>query len=242
MKAKFMSLPIRFDPYSENAYEQYDKVKESLRDFDLLGMLSNELQKSKINQPFSKQLVRAFAATNDKVLSNAFNIIFDGINELYPIYNTIMQVTATNWGRFNAETQEKIWSKLIELIKTDSFILKTELNLAYTVKVFAKQNSVQGQTILSEIYKSNTDSILIKLAITQAMAKWNTHYWLSELRRTFSTMTTWQRRLFIVTSYLLGDEGKHWRDHNKDKFNFIDSLYSKWGALRKTSRNLEEAL
>lgn len=242
MKAKFMSLPIRFDPYSENAYEQYDKVKESLRDFDLLGMLSNELQKSKINQPFSKQLVRAFAATNDQVLSNAFNIIFDGVSELYPIFNTIMQVTATNWGRFNTETQAKIRSKLIELIKTDSFILKTELNLAYTVKVFAKQNSVEGQTILSEIYKSNTDSILITLAITQAMAKWNTHYWLSELRRTFPTMTSWQRRLFIVTSYLLGDEGKHWRGHNKGKFNFIDTLYSEWGTLRKTSRNLEEAL
>ncbi|MDI3429628.1 RNA-directed DNA polymerase [Aeromonas sp. V90_14] len=242
MKAKFMSLPIRFDPYSENAYEQYDKVKESLQDFDLLGMLSNELQKSKINQPFSKQLVRAFAATNDQVLSNAFNVIFDGVAELYPIFNTIMQVTATNWVRFNLDTQTKIRSKLIELIKTDSFILKTELNLAYTVKVFAKENSVESQTILTEIYKSNPDSILITLAITQAMAKWNTHYWLSELRRTFPTMTPWQRRLFIVTSYLLGDEGKHWRTHNKGKFNFIDELYSDWGALRKTSRNLEEAL
>lgn len=47
MKAKFMSLPIRFDPYSANAIEEYEEIKESLKDFDLLAMLSSELQKSK---------------------------------------------------------------------------------------------------------------------------------------------------------------------------------------------------
>ncbi|ENI4724685.1 RNA-directed DNA polymerase [Salmonella enterica] len=242
MKAKFMSLPIKFDPYSQNAAEQYEEIKESLKDFDLLGMLSDELQKSKINQPFSKQLVRAFAAVDDKVLSDAFNIIFNSISELYPIFTTIIQVATSNWSRFNEPTKKLIKEKMIELIKNKSFILKTELNLAYLVKLFTKENSVESQTILTEIHLSNTDSILITLVVTQAMAKWNIYYWLSELRRTFPTMTPWQRRLFIVSSYLLGDEGKHWLTHNKAKFNFIDDIYREWGALRKTSRNIEEAL
>lgn len=242
MKAKFMSLPIRFDPYSQNAAEQYDEIKAALSDFDLLGMLSSELQKSKINQPFSKQLVRSFAAADDRVLSNAFNIIFNSINELYPIFNTILQVSTTNWSRFDSQAKKAIKDKLIELIKTDSFILKTELNLAYVVKLFSKEKNVEGQTILIDIYRSNTDSILINLVVTQAMAKWNTHYWLSELKRSFPTMTPWQRRLFIVSSYLLGDEGRHWRKHNNGKFNFIDNIYKEWGALRKNNQSLEEAL
>ncbi|KOO58660.1 DNA polymerase [Rheinheimera sp. KL1] len=242
MKAKFMSLPIRFDPYSQNAAEQYEEIKDSLKDFDLLGMLSNELQKSKINQPFSKQLIRAFAAVKDRVLSDAFNVIFDSITELYPIFTTVLQVATTNWSRFDDATKLNIRSTLIELIKSDSFILKTELNLAYVVKLFAKDNNVESQTILTEIYRTNTDSILINLVVTQAMAKWNTHYWLSELRRTFPTMTPWQRRLFIVSSYLLGDEGNHWLTHNKAKFNFIDLLYKSWGAMRKSNRNIEDAL
>ncbi|EOX3402734.1 RNA-directed DNA polymerase [Vibrio cholerae] len=242
MKAKFMSLPIRFDPYSQNAAEQYEEIKETLRDFDLLGMLSNELQKSKINQPFSKQIIRAFTSADDQVLSNAFNVIFNSINELYPIFNTIIQVATTNWPRFNTQTKDLIRKKLIELIRTDSFILKTELNLSYVVKLFSKENNVEGQTILTEIYRSNSDSILINLVVTQAMAKWNTHYWLSDLKRNFPTMTPWQRRLFIVSSYLLGDEGKHWLEHNKAKFNFIDKIYREWGGLRKNTRNLEDAL
>ncbi|WP_279143608.1 RNA-directed DNA polymerase [Photobacterium phosphoreum] len=242
MKAKFMSLPIRFDPYSQNAVEQYDKIKESLQDFDLLGMLSSELQKSKINQPFSKQLIRAFAATDEIILSNAYTIIFDNINDLYPIFTTVVQVATTNWNKFDNSTQILITNKIIELIKTDSFILKTELNLAYIVKLLAKNNSVENQVVLTEIYKSNTESILITLVVTQVMAKWNVHYWLTDLRRVFPTMNPWQRRLFIVIAYLLGDEGKHWITHNKSKFNFIDSLYRDWGSKRKTTGNIEDAL
>lgn len=95
MKAKFMSLPIRYDPYSPNADEQYEEIKSSLSGFDLLGMLTSELQKSKINQSFSRQLIKAFAVTDDKKLSSAFQVISNNFNELYPIYTTIMQVAIT---------------------------------------------------------------------------------------------------------------------------------------------------
>lgn len=242
IKAKFMSLPIRFDPYSPNAIEQYEEIKESLQDFDLLGMLSDELQKSKINQPFSRQLIKAFSATDDIVLASAFKIIFNSISDLYPIFNSIIQVAISNWHRFDSDTKSFIRNRTIDLIKSDSFILKVELNLAYVVKLLSKENNVESLTILTEIYQKNTSSILISLIITQAMAKWNTHYWISDLRRLFPTMNPWQRRLFIVSSYLLGDEGEHWQGHNKDKFTFIDKLYKQWGAKRKMLQNLEDAL
>lgn len=34
-----------------------------------------------------------------------------------------------------------------------------------------------------------------------------------------------QRRLLIVSSYILGDEGRHWREHNKKTFNFVEVIY-----------------
>ncbi|HHN8581117.1 RNA-directed DNA polymerase [Providencia vermicola] len=242
VKAKFMSLPIRYDPYSQNANEQYEEIKESLKEFDLLGMLSDELQKSKINQPFTKQLVKSLSMTSDKVLSDAFKVMFNSINELYPIFNTIIQVAISSWQRFDLETKNIINAKIIELINSDSFILKIELNLSFIIKLLSKENTVENQIILIDLYKSNSDSILINLLITQAMAKWNIFYWLSELRRNFPTMSSWQRRLFIVSSYLLGDEGKHWQEHNKEKFSFIDKLYKSWGAKRKSDKNLGDAL
>lgn len=242
MKAKFMSLPIRYDPYSANATEQYEEIKKSLADFDLLGMLSSELQKSKINQPFSKQLVRAFAAAEDRILSDAFKIIFNNILELYPIFTTILQVSITHWGRIDTGTHQTIRDTIIRLIKEDSFILKTELNLAYTVRLLSQENTVENQTLLADIYQRNSSSILLTSLITQVMGKWEVHFWLSDLRRTFPTMNPWQRRIFLVCSYLLGDEGTHWVMHNKARFNFVESLYREWAAKRKSSGNLSEAL
>lgn len=242
MKARFMSLPIRYDPYSANATEQYQEIKKSLADFDLLGMLSSELQKSKINQPFSKQLIRAFAAADDRILSNAFRIIFNNILELYPIFTTILQVAITHWGRIDSETQEIIRATVLRLIREDSFILKTELNLAYTVRLLSQENTVENQTLLADIYRGNSSSILLTSLITQVMGKWEVHFWLSDLRRTFATMNPWQRRIFLICSYLLGDEGSHWIQHNKARFNFIESLYREWAAKRKNLGNLSEAL
>ena len=242
MKASFMSLPIRYDPYSANAAEQYKEIKESLKDFDLLGMLSDELQKSKINQPFSKQLIRSFAAVDDKTLSNAYSVICSSFNDLYPIFTTIIQVATSNWDRFNNKAKEYIFNSVKDLIDNDSFILKTELNLAYVCKLLSRQNSTTSRILLTEIYNSNVNSILITNIITQAMLKWNVHYWLSDLKRTFPTMNALQRRTFVIATYQLGDEGDHWRTHNKRNLNFIENIYKEWGAKRKASKNIGDAL
>lgn len=242
MKAKFMSLPIRFDPYSANAIEEYEEIKESLKDFDLLSMLSSELQKSKINQSFSKHLIKAFSATSNEVTSSAFQVMFNNLNELYPIFTTIIQVANSNWKKLSVETKKIILDKINSLIKEDSYILSTELNLAYVARMLSKENTEKSTLILSEIYNRNPQSILVKNIVTQSMAKINSHAWLSDIKKNFTGMHPLQRRLLIVSSYFLGDEGKHWREHNKNSFNFIEKIYRDWASQRQTARNLEDAL
>ncbi|PLM35680.1 RNA-dependent DNA polymerase [Klebsiella quasipneumoniae] len=242
MKAKFMSLPIRFDPYSANAIEEYEEIKESLKDFDLLAMLSSELQKSKINQSFSKHLIKAFSATSDEIISSAFKVMFNNLHELYPIFTTIIQVANSNWQKLSTETKDIILDKITALIKEDSYILSTELNLAYVARMLSKENSEKSTLILSDIYNKNPESILIKNIVTQSMAKVNSYAWLSDIKKNFSAMHPLQRRLLIVSSYILGDEGRHWREHNKKSFNFIEMIYRDWASQRHTARNLEDAL
>ena len=242
IKAKFMKLRIKYDPYSENADEQYDKIKDSLKDFDLLEMLNSEVQKSKINQPFTKQIIRTFSATNNSVLSSSYKIICTNINNLYPIFTTIIQVATSNWDRFDLEAKFNIKNTIKHLIESDSFILKIDLNVAYIVRLIAKENSLDNQILLIDLYKKNSDSILVVNIITQAMAKWRAHYWLSDLKGIFQTISSAQKRLFIISSYLLSDEGESWRADNKNNFNFIEKLYNNWGEYRCQTNNLKDAL
>ena len=242
MKAKFMSLPIRFDPYSANAVEEYEEIKESLKDFDLLAMLNSELQKSKINQSFSKHLIKAFSATSPETISSAFKVMFNNLHELYPIFTTVIQVGNYNWQRLDEVTKNIILDKINDLIKDESYILSTELNLAYISRMLSKENSQKSILILSDIYNKNPESILVKNIVTQSMAKLKAHAWLSDIKKNFAGMHPLQRRLLIISSYFLGDEGKHWRDHNKDSFNEIEVIYRDWAGQRQSARNLEDAL
>ncbi|MCV4566530.1 RNA-dependent DNA polymerase, partial [Escherichia coli] len=90
-------------------------------DFDLLAMLSSELQKSKINQSFSKHLIKAFSATSDAIISSAFKVMFNNLHELYPIFTTIIQVANSNWQKLSTETKDIILDKITALIKQDSY-------------------------------------------------------------------------------------------------------------------------
>lgn len=242
LKAKFLSLPIRFDPYSDNAVEEYEEIKESLKEFDLMDMLNSELQKSKIDQVYSKQLIRAFSALEQDKISNAYKLIFTNINELYPIFTTIIQAASLNWNKISLDAKDVILLKINELIKTDSFILKTELNLAYIARLLSKDKTEKGKIILTEIYNNNRDSVLIQNLVTQAMIKRGVRPWISDVIKNFSIINSVQRRTIIISSFILGDEGSHWRKHNNNKFNFIEKMYCQWAGNRAKSRDLEDAL
>lgn len=241
-KARFMSLPIRFDPYSDDPHGDYEEIKKSLNSFDLLGMLASELQKSKIDQIYSNHLIKALQFKSEKVISDALILVFSNIISLYPIFIKIIQVTTSNWERLNKPSKEVILNCIFGLLKMNSFILQVELNKAFVCKLLGRENSVKNQQMLVDIYTKNADSMLIKSIVMQTMTKWNVHHWLSNLKNSFSTMNTWQRRIFIISSFTLGDEGSHWRDHHKGSFSKLEKIYLSWGAYRKNRRNIEDAL
>lgn len=66
-----MSLDITYDPYSQNADDNYDTLKRELQGFDLLGLLGEEINKSRINQSLSKKIIRSLAILDNELLSQS---------------------------------------------------------------------------------------------------------------------------------------------------------------------------
>ncbi|MDN8270748.1 RNA-directed DNA polymerase [Acinetobacter baumannii] len=233
-KAKFLSLPVRFDPYSPNAVQDYEDIKSSLVNFDLYTMLNEELQKSKINQFYTRHLIKALKFANEQVLSNSFIIMFDNIAELYPIFNTIIQTAINQWERLDEKSKRHIFLIIENLVSQKSYLIQTDVNLAFTIKLLSLFNTIESSILLNDIYE-RTKASLVKKLITQAMAKQNNHSWLSDIKNTYSTQDELQKRIFIICSYLLGDEGEHWRTHNQKGFTPIQKIYKDWASSRKQS-------
>lgn len=238
-KAKFLALPIRYDPYSPTADDDYKKIKKDLKEFDILDLLNEELRKTRLHQQFSKHLLKSFNILEPKIVSSAFIAISNRLEFLYPIFPNIMIAAYANFEKLNDDAQNSLMNKLQQLIKNDSYIIQVELNVAFLVRIVGRLYTPENEELIGILYKKFTHSILVKTSIIKVLIRWKLQYWLSDLKNNFQTMSTWERRLFILGSYVMKDEGKHWREHNKDNFTEFELIVRAWGAEKSQINNWE---
>ena len=229
-KAKFMSLHINYDPYSPTAEEDYERIKQDIEAFDIIELLNDELRKSRINQHFSRQLLKAFKVLESDVVSNSFVSILRSIDTFYPIFGSIMIALHANYGKINKDSIDEIENILREMIIEESYIIQIELNVAFLIRILGHKQSVENEQVLLRVWEKYSDSILVRNLIMQIFARWKNYPWLTDIKSNFSTMSRWERRTFIIASYMLGDEGHHWREHNKRNFLPFELIIRDWVA------------
>jgi len=234
-KAGFMSLNLHFDPYSATADEEYEAMKQSINKYDIMGLLVEELRKNKIHQAFSKQLIRSFTALDDNDASKAFMTIMDNLELLYPILPTVMISIFANFDRLEQTAKDHIMRELCENIINGTRIVQNELIVAYIARVVGKRSSPANQSALVRLYSMHNESILVRSTIIRIMAHWKIHTWVRTLKPNFRTMNAWERRMFIISSYVLGEEGKHWRMHNNGGFSRFEKLCTDWASSKKNN-------
>jgi hypothetical protein len=127
------------------------------------------------------------------------------------------------------ETQNSLIEKIAQLIKSKSHVVQAELNLAYAIRVIAESQGPELEELLHGVY-AETKSSTLRRDIILVMAKWRAWYWLSNLRSEFRTLGAAERRAFIVASYVMTDEGKHWRNHIEPELSPFELLIKKWAA------------
>lgn len=238
-RAKFMSLPVRYDPYSPTADEDYKKIKEQLAEFDVLDLLNEELRKSRIHQQFSKHLLKTLNVLDESIVSNAFLSITHRIELLYPIFPNLMIAAFANFEKLNLTSKKALIIKLRDLVLRDSYIIQVELNVAYLIRVLGKDHSPENEEVLAHLFKKHQSSILITSWIMQIFTNWKLQFWLTDQKQRFPYMSKWERRIFIIASYFMKDEGKHWREHNKKNFSDFELIVRDWAASKVNNTNWE---
>ena len=236
---KLLNISIRFDPYSATAEEDYEALKEAVREIDIVGILSREVNKTRIDQTVTKQAINAIKALSEENQVQAVKILLDQNNlvTLSPVFTTIMRSVRSIYVDLIDEGKDLVDKSLIDLFNNQSYLTKIEMNLNYIVQILSLRYSTEKETLLVKLFETETNHLL-KRQIIVAMTNWNCHYWLVDTKNQFQTLTTWERRAVIYASYFLGDEGKHWREHNKSMFSNEEVLVRDWCSARKQASNL----
>jgi hypothetical protein len=100
----------------------------------------------------------------------------------------------------------------------------------------AHSNSPDNQALLQQIYEERTSPI-VRRDIILALAKWGEWYWLSDIRNRFRELSGPERRAFIIASYILKDEGDHWRKHIGKELNPFERFIMSWAGQKANHPN-----
>lgn len=109
----------------------------------------------------------------------------------------------------------------------------------YAIRLLSCENSQENIELFQKLFNT-TESCLIKRDIILAMFNWRYVAWLSDLRSQYRAFPSPLRSAFIIGSYSLGDEGKHWRAHNKKGFSKLESIIHKWASSSKANQKIKE--
>ena len=229
---RMMDISVKFDPYSLTAEEDYEELKTNLQTVDILGLLNTELKKSLIHQSLVSRIVKAIKVLDVNSKIGAIASIIENLETLYPVIPVIFITIKKLFEEFPNSFKGYIVQVLIALYQKNSYILQTDNNLAYMVRILSEVNSEDTLRVLNSIY-DNCKSPLVRKDIILAMAKFNNHSWISNQIKEFRSMDSWCRRAMIIASFSLGDEGEHWRRHNKQQFSDFEKIVAGWVATKK---------
>jgi len=230
-RTSLLRLSLKYDPYSANPKKDYADLEKTIDQIDILGLLTQELNKTRIHGPLTKKLITAIRYLRTPAREGAVQTLVRNYELLSPLFGTLAITIRGVYFELDEPTQLSVHTSICALIRERSYIIQVDLHLGYAIRILGLRHSAEAEGLLTRAYES-TSSPFVRKEIVLAMSKWRSVHWLSEKKRYFQTMSPWEKRAFVVASYCLGDEGSHWRSHVKDTFDPFTALVHEWAGER----------
>ncbi len=115
---RFLKLRLRYDSYSASAEEDYEKLSEGIAEFDVIGMLTRELRKTRVDERLVRQLVKSLRFLDDPVRDDAAVSLVRNLNVLYPVFPTVALVIKSILVDLAESARTEVSRAFRELIQT----------------------------------------------------------------------------------------------------------------------------
>lgn len=236
MTRDFLQLRLRYDPYSPTADEDYETLKSELARFDIVSMLARELRKSRVDEMVTRQLIRSIKLLEGSVRDDAVLSVVENISALYPVFPTVALVLRGIINDVPDKVRMAIFDTMRRLLREGSHVLLVPTNLAFALRIMALDQSSETDVLLNQSYGRPGTDMMLKRDIIWVMTRRQAAYWLSDVLLRFQNLTPWEKRPLLAASFVLGDEGRHWREHNRAGLSPIDQAFLQWLGLKNNGR------
>jgi hypothetical protein len=241
---ELLRFSLWFDPYSKTAKEDYERLRGEIKKFDIIKLLKDELAKSRIHTALARKVVSAIRYLEDRPQEEggrspkdeAVLSILENCDVLYPIFSSVLLMIDHVFEELSEAARNEVIAGIRKLIKNRSHVFRVDVHLSFAIRVLAHSNSPDNQALLQQIYEERTSPI-VRRDIILVLAKWGEWYWLSDIRNRFRELSGPERRAFTIASYVLKDEGDHWRKHIAKELNPFERFVLSWAGQRANHPN-----
>ena len=232
-RASILRLKLHVDKYSAMADEDLRDLREKIDGSALVRLLKSECRKTRINQMFGKQLVGTLPLLEEDDLSEAFEVLSVNFEKLFPVFPVIMHKAYHNLAKCDEATVSLFTGRVAELFENNSYIIQSDNNASYAVRVLSLGENRKAAEVLAHIYQrqssgSDTSTHLLKSNIIYAMANLKNLPWLEERLREFPTLSSWERRALAVAAPMMEEKGASWRKVFRDYCTPSENLAGDW--------------
>ena len=235
---KLLNISIRFDPYSETAEEDYQRLTKAVSQVDVVGILARQIAKTKIDIPVTKQAINVVRAMKDTEKEGTIRTLLqkDNLDVLSPVFVTLMRLVRSVYNDLSDEAKVAIDEDLIRVFEEHDHILSVEVNLSFYLQTLSRSYTHKKEQIFVQVYDKETSPI-IRRVIVATMASWECRHWISDLIKKYGSLNDWEKRAMIAASYSLKDEGKHWRDNTRGSWTAMQEVIHDWCKNRFNTHN-----
>jgi hypothetical protein len=227
-KQKLFNINLYYDPYSTTAATDYDNLKLDISHLDILYLLNHEIRKSRIHQPTITRIVKALSHARQDIADEAIMTIASNLESFYPCLSTVMIMFNQLFDQLSQRTRDSLVEIIGKHIEDGDYILKTESFKGYAIRLLSRSNTPAVDAMLSSAF--DNDGPIVRREVICALDRRQNWMMISDLKHKFSNMSAGERRAMIVASYVLGDEGRHWRGAVSRTFDPFEKLVFKWSG------------
>ena len=113
---QLMRFSLRFDPYSPTSQEDYQHLKAQVREFDIIGLLREELAKSRVHTALARKVVAAIRYLEGPTKDAAVLSILHNATILYPIFSSVLMVIDSVFDELSLATQTAVIERIRDML------------------------------------------------------------------------------------------------------------------------------
>lgn len=242
--SKLKEIDLHFDPYSDNPYEDYEDLIDTVNQLDVQNLLSLETHKSQPDSFLIAQISRTLKLHEPNIALKLCKTLLSPTNlhSFRGSWSTIIR------GVGSLRTDQKYQSifyqidKLIdEIIRTSEHLLLPEANCLHFLRLLRhKKTETRSQYVYQTVF-DRTNSSALKRACIDCLRSWKDRPSFIHIRNKWPNLDPEVQRIFWLASYNFSDDGLHFRKQVENSISHLwrlgfekqgdssfESLYIAW--------------